>query len=110
MCVKKVLDWYDGPVLWLESRGGDQTYICMREQEDWYLAAQVTPEEKESFLEGKLDLRTIYETHDCFAFLPYFDRPIYRIALPKDKITEKFLPSPGYFYCQKECEDIKCTW
>lgn len=108
MCIR-VLDWYDGPVLWLEKRSG-KTFICMREAEDWYLAAQVTPDEKAMFLKGKLDLRTIYETHPCYAFLPCFDYPVYVFPLTKDKITEKFFPAPGYFYRQEECGNVKCAW
>ena len=108
-CNELVIDYYDGPLLSYltevdyfgnprrDSNGHPAPeIICMREKGDWFLGAEISPQEKQLFNAGKIDLRSLFLNHSLYKIVPEI-YGYYKITPFNENISENFLPEEGYY-------------
>ena len=92
----EVLDWYDGPRLFIAQSGSGNRYIAFWadeiDEESLWLYASASEDRIENIMSGKLDLRRIYTEPE--------DGTIFLIRLFKDK------PSSVEAICPNEIDGV----
>ena len=96
---KRILDYYDLPLLFTGEDKQGKPYLCMLVDDDAdelkYLCVHVTELLLESFMRGKVDLHDIY-TRPNIKYYLCGDQFV--ITPHEEEVPEDWLPGTGYFY------------
>ncbi|MGK7929184.1 MAG: DUF6575 domain-containing protein [Spirulina sp.] len=100
----KVLDWYDGPRLFIAENASGTRYIAFwadeLENESLWLYSSVSEKRIESVIAGQFDLRSIYTSpEDEIVFLvhlPHGDRASVEVLSPAQLDSEMLPPEDDF--------------
>jgi len=97
MIITKLLYYYDTPTLFI----CDDNYIFTSLNENDYIGLKINNEQKLSFLNGEIDLRTIFENNTKFLIGTFINSEEIEVVDYIGEINEDILPDYGLFYCEK---------
>lgn len=107
----EVLDWYDGPRLFIAQSGSGNRYIAFWadeiEEESLWLYASVSEGRIDNIISGKLDLRSIYtnpEDGTIFLIRLFKDKPSSVEAICPTEIDQELLPPCDDFLVAEDRE------
>lgn len=105
--IDKVLDYYDGPILFLGKDTVDTKYLCVRIERDnnklEYISTTISNFKLSQFLEKEIDLRKVLETpNEGWFVLRMEEDEMFEIIPWEDDLPEEFLPKSGLYYYEDE--------
>lgn len=111
--LKRILDFYDVPQIFVASDNIGVDYLCLlydfHEGDGYqYLGIQISPKMLSLFLDGQIDLRDVYlhpEAEYSIYNISVRNKVISAVLMDTDCIPEHMLPEAGYFYEQDEDAD-----
>ncbi len=98
LSVKKVLYYYDMPTLMLcEDEGqGNFLFVLLDEDEESYIGKKIAAEDAVEFLEGKIDLKPLFETKSTNFYRSKFDAAgALDAEIIREAIHEDMMPEEG---------------
>lgn len=106
LTLKKILDYYDFPQIFVADDAMGTNYLCLLFAHDSdgfkYMGVQVSQQRLDTYIKGKLDLRDAYLSPEAenAVFLVTVKSQIITAArqLQPSEITEDMLPEKDYFF------------
>ncbi len=107
--ISQILVYYDFPEVFLAKDTIGTNYLCLlindENQQLTYIATAISQSRLVSFLNGKTDLREVFETPELREWFIFNEiaEPIDGIKFEKETLPEDFLPEPGFVF-QKQLQ------
>lgn len=110
--IKRILVYNDFPELFLGKDNIGLDYICLLVKYDIeeyeYVAVAISKKKLFKFLNGKIDLRHIFENPEVKEWYSIYDtskRDVTAVLNDYKNLSEEYLPEEGYFYSEETDED-----
>jgi len=111
LTISQILLYYDLPQIMVVENAVGSKFISLLidsdENQTIYLSMPISPKRLASFVNGKIDLRTIYsdpEIKDYYTF-DYTGDDVVATLLPENEIPEDYLPEPDFFLSNKSDDE-----
>lgn len=113
LTINQILEFYDVPQIFIANDALNISYLCLLYDYDsnngyLYVGAQISPKRLKDFMEGHVDLRTIFikpEIENSYYCITVKQAAISAEPIEDGIVPEFMLPDEGYFYSTEKNED-----